>query len=67
MLITLPILAACMFGGVQQNRYASQADLLAAAHGFANRSVPVDVIVIDWMHWKVRHATSNMLVQQVIQ
>ena len=26
-------------------RYASQADLLAAAHGFANRSVPVDIIV----------------------
>ena len=31
-----------------KNRYASQADLLAAAHGFANRSIPVDVIVIDW-------------------
>ena len=33
-------------------RYASQKDLLAAAHGFANRSIPVDVIVIDWMHWQ---------------
>jgi alpha-D-xyloside xylohydrolase len=31
-----------------KNRYASQADLLAAAHGFANRSVPVDLIIIDW-------------------
>ena len=35
-------------------RYASQADLLAAAHGFFNRSVPVDIIVIDWLHWKVQ-------------
>ena len=37
-----------------KNRYASQAELLAAAHGFANRSIPVDVIIIDWMHWKVQ-------------
>jgi alpha-D-xyloside xylohydrolase len=29
-----------------KNRYASQAELLAAAHGFANRSIPVDVIII---------------------
>ena len=35
-------------------RYASQADLLAAAHGFANRSIPVDIIVIDWLHWRVQ-------------
>ena len=31
-----------------KNRYASQAELLAAAHGFANRSIPVDLIIIDW-------------------
>lgn len=37
-----------------KNRYASQKDLLAAAHGFANRSIPVDVIVIDWLHWRVQ-------------
>ena len=35
-------------------RYASQAELLAAAHGFANRSVPVDIIIIDWLHWRVQ-------------
>ncbi len=29
-----------------KNRYASQAELLAAAHGFANRSIPVDIIII---------------------
>ena len=37
-----------------KNRYASQAELLAAAHGFANRSIPVSYMIIDWMHWKVQ-------------
>ena len=37
-----------------KNRYSSQADLLAAAHGFANRSIPVSYMIIDWMHWKVQ-------------
>ena len=37
-----------------KNRYASQKDLLAAAHGFANRSIPVDIIIVDWLHWKVQ-------------
>lgn len=36
-----------------RNRYASQQELLTAARGFHNRSVPVDVIVIDWFHWKI--------------
>ena len=36
-----------------KNRYASQEELLEAARGFHNRSVPVDVIVIDWFHWKI--------------
>ena len=36
-----------------RNRYASQDELLTAARGFHNRSVPVDVIVIDWFHWKI--------------
>lgn len=36
-----------------KNRYASQEELLAVARGFHNRSIPVDVIVIDWFHWKV--------------
>lgn len=42
------------------NRYASQQELLDAAHGFANRSIPVDVIVIDWMHWKVGSVPSTL-------
>ena len=36
-----------------RNRYASQDELLEVARGFHNRSIPVDVIVIDWYHWKV--------------
>ena len=31
----------------------AQEELLTAARGFHNRSVPVDVIVIDWFHWKI--------------
>lgn len=31
-----------------KNRYSSQEELLTAARGFHNRSIPVDVIVIDW-------------------
>lgn len=34
-----------------RNRYATQKELLEAAEGFANRSVPVSVIVIDYHHW----------------
>ena len=34
-----------------KNRYASQDELLAAAAGFHNRSIPVGVIVIDYHHW----------------
>eukprot|EP00463_Aulacantha_scolymantha_P003726 TRINITY_DN461_c0_g1_i2.p1 TRINITY_DN461_c0_g1~~TRINITY_DN461_c0_g1_i2.p1 ORF type:complete len:433 (-),score=81.46 TRINITY_DN461_c0_g1_i2:20-1318(-) len=36
-----------------KNRYSSQAQLLAIAQGFHNRSIPVDVIVIDYFHWKI--------------
>ena len=36
-----------------RNRYSSQDELLEVARGFHNRSIPVDVIVIDYFHWKV--------------
>ena len=36
-----------------KNRYSSQEELLAVARGFHNRSIPVDVLVIDWFHWKI--------------
>jgi len=35
-----------------KNRYHTQTELLEVAQGFHNRSIPVDVIVIDWFHWK---------------
>ncbi|XP_065192930.1 uncharacterized family 31 glucosidase ORF2-like [Sycon ciliatum] len=35
-----------------KNRYSSQKDLLAAATIFHERAIPVDVIVIDYHHWK---------------
>lgn len=34
-----------------KNRYSTQADLLAAAEGFYNRSINVSIIVIDYHHW----------------
>jgi alpha-D-xyloside xylohydrolase len=37
-----------------KNRYASQAELLEAARGFRARDIPVDLYVIDWLHWKVQ-------------
>lgn len=36
-----------------KNRYHSQDELLEVARGFHNRSIPVDVIVIDWFHWRI--------------
>ena len=36
-----------------RNRYKSQDELLEVARGFHNRSIPVDVIVIDYHHWKI--------------
>lgn len=35
-----------------KNRYKSQDELISVARGFHNRSIPVDVIVIDYFHWK---------------
>ena len=37
-----------------KNRYASQAELLDAARGFFNRSVPVSYMIIDWLSWKTQ-------------
>lgn len=34
-----------------REHYATQSELLAAAHGFRNRSIPVDNIVQDWHYW----------------
>jgi alpha-glucosidase (family GH31 glycosyl hydrolase) len=34
-----------------KEHYQYQKDLLAAAHGFRNRSIPIDNIVQDWHYW----------------
>jgi len=34
-----------------KEHYQYQKDLLAAAHGYRNRSIPVDSIVQDWHYW----------------
>ena len=43
-----------------KNRYSSQEELLAVARGFHNRSIPVDVLVIDWFHWKIMGCGEGM-------
>ena len=34
-----------------QERYVDQDQLLAIAHGYAERDLPIDVIVQDWSYW----------------
>lgn len=35
-----------------KNRYKSQGELLSAAKEFHDRQIPVDIIVIDYLHWR---------------
>lgn len=47
-----PLYGKYAFGFWQcREHYASQAELLEAAHGFRDRSIPVDAIVQDWLYW----------------
>lgn len=47
-----PALPSFMTGFVQsKNRYRTQEQLLSVARGYANRSLPVSVIVLDYFHW----------------
>lgn len=47
-----PLYAKWVFGFWQcREHYATQAEVLEAAHGFRNRSIPVDAIVQDWHYW----------------
>ena len=47
-----PLYADWAYGFWQcKEHYKTQAGLLAAAHGFRNRSIPVDNIVQDWHYW----------------
>ncbi len=47
-----PIPPRSAFGYIQcKQRYSSQAELLAVAHGYRERHLPIDDLVIDWFHY----------------
>ncbi len=47
-----PIPPRSAFGYLQsKQRYSSQAELLAVAHGYRDRHLPIDDLVIDWFHY----------------
>jgi alpha-D-xyloside xylohydrolase len=47
-----PIPPKSAFGYIQsKQRYSSQAELLAVAHGYRDRHLPIDDLVIDWFHY----------------
>ncbi len=47
-----PIPPRSAFGYLQsKQRYSSQAELLAVAHGYRERHLPIDDLVIDWFHY----------------
>ena len=40
------------YGYIQcKQRYSSQKDLLDAAHGYRDRNLPADVMVVDWFYF----------------
>jgi alpha-D-xyloside xylohydrolase len=48
-----PMFAKWAFGLFQsQDRYKTQAEVLAAGAGYRNAHIPVDVIVQDWYYWE---------------
>src|SRR5580658_11022458 len=48
-----PMFAKGAFGLFQsQDRYKTQAEVLAAGAGYRNAHIPVDVIVQDWYYWE---------------
>jgi len=47
-----PIPPKSAFGYIQcKQRYSSQAELMAVAHGYRDRHLPIDDLVIDWFHY----------------
>jgi len=47
-----PIPPKSAFGYIQsKQRYTSQQELLDAAHGYRQRHLPIDDLVIDWFHY----------------
>ena len=49
---SVPMLPKSAYGYIQcKQRYSSQAELLAVAHGYRDRHYPIDDLVIDWFHY----------------
>lgn len=47
-----PIPPKSAFGYIQsKQRYSSQSELLAVAHGYRDRHLPIDDLVVDWFHY----------------
>lgn len=47
-----PMLPKAAYGYIQcKQRYASQQELLAVAHGYRQRHLPADVLVVDWFYY----------------
>ena len=48
----VPMLPKSAYGYIQcKQRYTSQQELLAVAHGYRDRHYPIDDLVIDWFHY----------------
>ena len=48
----VPMLPKSAYGYIQcKQRYVSQAELMAVAHGYRDRHLPIDTLVIDWFHY----------------
>jgi alpha-D-xyloside xylohydrolase len=49
---TVQMLPKSAYGYIQcKQRYSSQAELMAVAHGYRDRHLPIDDLVIDWFHY----------------
>jgi alpha-D-xyloside xylohydrolase len=47
-----PMLPKAAYGYIQcKQRYASQKELLDVAHGYRDRHLPADVLVVDWFYY----------------
>ncbi|MGB7133799.1 MAG: TIM-barrel domain-containing protein [Acidobacteriaceae bacterium] len=47
-----PMLPKAAYGYIQcKQRYSSQAEVMAVAHGYRERHLPLDVMVVDWFYY----------------
>src|SRR5579863_8503781 len=57
-----PMFAKWAYGLFQsQDRYKTQAEVLAAAAGYRNAHIPVDAVVQDWYYWEPLPIGSNVM------